>query len=426
MLLQLLDNDADGAADAPEVVSLMASTTRLYMVFVPLTEGEGGQGGGGSGVVWTTAGLFEAYPGSCDVPRWRGASATDRSSWPAARAVGGLRCEHERDATPEALLRLIAQAAAVLYPELWAPSYASAAGAAILASNGDCGFGYLGNWQNPSNSTCSGQYANKDEACNEACTVLEGVSKAVAAYTGGLYTDERALSADDEWLMCTPDKAFAVEPPGVRNAVSLQDGSQALYKLVSDNTLYGHTWLPAVWPDGVYSSTFTCVETCEDYVMCGPDLGRSCSSPSPPPPPPPPYCTSCEHVPAPCSTTCSGCLSPLAPPTTRCEELASECFPACDEYIMCELCPSIPAETRAYCETNCLECEPFVTGVACNSSSLPLSDAFLPSWSTSGSAPLSMCGAYTDAFGVLVCLSAAAKSYCDSQVLPFVVSRVAS
>ena len=36
------------------------------------------------------------------------------------------------------------------------------------------------------------------------------------------------------------------------NAISLQEGSPALYALVADTTSEGHAWLPATMPDGRY------------------------------------------------------------------------------------------------------------------------------------------------------------------------------
>merc|ERR1712194_903110 len=55
-----------------------------------------------------------------------------------------------------------------------------------------------------------------------------------------------------EWLMATPDATMDIEPPSMKNAVSLQDGSPALYALVSDTTSTGHAWLPEIMPDGKY------------------------------------------------------------------------------------------------------------------------------------------------------------------------------
>ena len=106
-------------------------------------------------------------------------------------------------------------AAAQVYPELWGESYSSAAGAAIQAANGDCGWGYSGDWKDPSGNGCTGHYAYNDETCDERCIVVEGIYWASVAYIGGLYTQQRAASIQNEWLLATPDASMAVEPPGV-------------------------------------------------------------------------------------------------------------------------------------------------------------------------------------------------------------------
>ena len=87
--------------------------------------------------------------------------------------------------------------------------------------------------------------------------MVEGIYWASVAYIGGLYTQQRAASIQNEWLMATPDASMAVEPPGVANAISLQAGSPDLYALVADTTSVGHAWLPAIMPDGRYSGTPT-------------------------------------------------------------------------------------------------------------------------------------------------------------------------
>ena len=156
------------------------------------------------------------------------------------------------------MLHLITAAAAKVYPQLWGDSYSSAAGAAIRAANGDCGWGCSGDWLDPSGTSCTGQYAYDDHTCDEACIVVEGIySWASISYMGGLYTTQRAASIQVEWLMATPDASMPAEPPGVANAISLQSGSPTLYALVSDTRSDGHAWLPAMVPDGRYSATPT-------------------------------------------------------------------------------------------------------------------------------------------------------------------------
>jgi hypothetical protein len=262
---QLMDNDADGNPDDPTIQDEMVA--HGYFLFVPATESDsesrmhmyGAPDGIGTAQM---TGIWEAFPNSCDTPTNRGASASDRSTWAAAVDTSGLSCDGRRDATTEEVLHLMTAAAAKVYPQLWGDSYSSAAGAAVQAANGDCGWGYSGDWKDPSGNGCTGQYAYDDDTCDEACIVVEGIYWASVSYMGGLYTQQRAASIQNEWLLATPDASMAVEPPGVANAISLQAGSPALYALVADTTSEGHAWLPAIMPDGRYSATPTEQSSC--------------------------------------------------------------------------------------------------------------------------------------------------------------------
>lgn len=250
VMAQLLDNNEDGVVDDQAVVDLMIA--ERYFLYVPQNEDEYGdfpmEGKG------QLSGLWEATPNSCDVPTNRGAT-TARSTWAGSRSSTS-GCSPNRDATVEEALHLITEAAAQLYPSKWGTSedYSSQAGAAIQSANGNCGWGYAGNFKDPSTGECAGQYAYDDETCDARCIIVEGIYWAVVSYIGGLYTDERAAGAQNEWLMTTPDEGMPVIPEGVSNAKSLQAGAPALYALVSDTTSPGgHAWLPAIMPNGKYN-----------------------------------------------------------------------------------------------------------------------------------------------------------------------------
>merc|ERR1711966_565450 len=227
-----------------------------YLLYVPNAEDESEPPPNGwpdSVGVSQMTGIFEATPNTCDVPTNRGASATDRSTWSNARDTEGMSiCSNGRDATTEEVLHLITVAASVVYPTLWAPTWGSEAGRALQLANGDCGWGYTGDWVDPSSSECSGQYAYDDETCGEGCLVVEGIYWASVSFIGGLYTKARASDIQREWLMATPDTSMETEPENVINARSLQSGSPDLYALVSDTTSNGHAWLPNIMPDGRY------------------------------------------------------------------------------------------------------------------------------------------------------------------------------
>ena len=273
---QLMDNDADGNVDDSTVHAHMVANG--YLLFVPATESDAESTARtyaippGVGQSQMT-GVWEAVPNSCDTPTNRGASASDRSTWAAAVDTSDLSCDSQRDATTEEVLHLITMAAAFVYPELWGESYSSAAGAAIQAANGDCGWGYSGDWKDPSGNGCTGHYAYDDETCDERCIVVEGIYWASVAYIGGLYTQQRAASIQNEWLLATPDASMAVEPPGVANAISLQAGSPDLYALVADTTSVGHAWLPAIMPDGRYNPGATAAWQINPGALAGVIIG---------------------------------------------------------------------------------------------------------------------------------------------------------
>lgn len=252
VMAQLLDNDADGAVDDADVHAKMLRDQ--FYLFVPATESDNENAvmpGSGFGQM---SGLWEAIPNSCDTPSNRGASATDRSTWAAAKDTSS-GCSAQRDATTEEILHLITEAAAQLWPQKWGGNYESEAGVALSALNGNCGWGYASNYINPSSTGCNGQYAYDDNTCDKPCVVVEGIYWASVAYMGGLYTTSRANSIQNEWLMPTPDDGMAVVPSGVANARTLQSGSPALYALVSDTTSAQHRWLPSIMPDGNYQGS---------------------------------------------------------------------------------------------------------------------------------------------------------------------------
>lgn len=143
----------------------------MYM-FVPHSEADGADEAVNPGGRGQMTGVWEAFPNCCDTPSHRGASDTDRSTWSAAVDVSAAGCETQRDATTEEIHHLIGGAAAELYPEIWGTTSASTAGAAILALNGDCGWGHSGDYTDPGadriGQDCA-NYASIDDALSGWC-----------------------------------------------------------------------------------------------------------------------------------------------------------------------------------------------------------------------------------------------------------------
>lgn len=263
VLAQLLDNDGDGQADDRAVVEHMAS--EKFVLFVPASEADSEASEAPDGKSQMT-GIWEAVPNTCDTPSNRGASASDRSTWPAHVAStadeDGIACDESRDATTEEVLHLITEAAVALWPDKWGTdNYEdSDAGRAAAAANGDCGWGHSGSYKDPgATGACSGLYAYDDDTCDAACTIVEGIYWAIVTNMGGLYTVDRAKSSAREWLMCTPDDGMEAENSQYMQysskASTLQSGAPAFYKLVTDTTSVGHKWIPTTQPDGNYSGS---------------------------------------------------------------------------------------------------------------------------------------------------------------------------
>lgn len=256
IMLQLLDNDADGRVDDIEVVKHMVANN--FHMQVPKDDADYETSEwpeDGPGQMTST---WEAFPGSCDTPSNRGASNTDRSTWVRAleNTPGSTSCDPRRDATTEECLHLITFAAQELWPDKWGATDTSEAGRALFAMNGNCGWGYSGNWRNPEGNSpeCSGSYAYNDPTCEMACIVVEGIYWASVTWMGGLMTNERAESVAMEWLATVPDASMvAAVPSNQKNAKTLQEASPAMYALISDTTSKGHRWLPSIMPDGRYS-----------------------------------------------------------------------------------------------------------------------------------------------------------------------------
>merc|ERR1719273_530607 len=201
-------------------------------------------------------GLWEATLNSCNVPSNRGASDTDRSTWPAVieNTPGLANCNRERDATVEEIHHLLNAAASKFYPDKWGDTSSSIVGSLVMALNGNCGWGKDKNWIDPGgkNSKCTGTYAYNDETCDERCLIVEGVYWASMSWIGGLYTTKYAIDAGNEWLMTVPDSGMVPQPKTYSNAITLEEGAPELYKLVSDTTSPGHLWLPGIVPNGIY------------------------------------------------------------------------------------------------------------------------------------------------------------------------------
>jgi hypothetical protein len=289
VLLQLLDNDGDGNADAPVVLKKMTAASYPYYLYVA-TEDDADRrltgtkfhrqrflSGMPSQGLGQMVGTGESQPNACDAPRWRGADPADRSTWVAKKGVSTGCCK-QRDASVEEVHHLITNAAQAIWPAKWDGVKTSTAGIAAFAANGDCGWGYTNNFKSPTgaNPKCTGSYAYSDDTCTEECVVTEALYWSSVTYIGGLFTDIRAESTENEWLMTVPDASMksSVDTSN-KNAQTLEEGSKALYDLVSDTTSEKNKWLPAIMPDGVYCVGGGCANPyADDKTICDSERGE--------------------------------------------------------------------------------------------------------------------------------------------------------
>lgn len=155
VLAQLLDHDADGSPDDPFVVQAMIKAQSVLVFAVG--ESEMTEPNGEFKIPPTSRGqdLYykEVFPNSCMVPSNRGAgSDLDRSTWEGLRHQDSYiteNCDNRRDATVEEVFHLITAAAAEVYPKTWGLSFESEVGRELKRLNGNCGWGFRGNWIYP-------------------------------------------------------------------------------------------------------------------------------------------------------------------------------------------------------------------------------------------------------------------------------------
>jgi len=104
-----------------------------------------------------------------------------------------------------------------VYPD-WAESFTSKVGKAIQSLNGDCGYGFSGDYKNPSEGTCTGYYAYDDTTCDERCIVTEGIYWSIVTYLGGQYWESNQQNVAKEWTLGTPDKGMPLAFEGTNIA----------------------------------------------------------------------------------------------------------------------------------------------------------------------------------------------------------------
>jgi len=182
VLFQYLDNDEDGEPDDPEVITEMIASNATLAIFVDADEQEEILQSVDEESVfdgaWQNLYDEEIIINSCSL------------SVPYHNASG---CNERYDATLEEVLHLITGiGVSPRYPATWGESDESTVAGLLLALNGDCGWGFSGDWINPNSSQCDGVYAYVDETCGLECIVTEGIYWALTSVLGSQNYTERA------------------------------------------------------------------------------------------------------------------------------------------------------------------------------------------------------------------------------------------
>jgi len=161
---------------------------------------------------------YETHPDSC--------------AYPSNRASGD--CNPEYDASLEEILHMItSQGLQYVYRDTFGENADSEVGRLLFELNGDCGWGYTGDWIDPSSGNCSGFYAYNDETCDEECLVAEGIYWALTSILDTQNYSDRIDYISNEWLLYTSDLVETNAPD--------------LYSLLTDKA--SHPWLPTNLPE---------------------------------------------------------------------------------------------------------------------------------------------------------------------------------
>lgn len=109
--------------------------------------------------------------------------------------------------------------------------------------NGDCGYGFSGNYKNPKTAgACSGYYSYNDKTCDLACNIVEGHWFSMASYMGShMYKD--FIDSEQGWVLFYPDTGMG---SGTTYAgKSLQDKVPTMYAMVDGSkSASEYKWVP--------------------------------------------------------------------------------------------------------------------------------------------------------------------------------------
>lgn len=183
--------------------------------------------------------MGEVQNRSCETPDFRNVSGEERSEWvswisstsfdpwtevtdessdyyPGYYNSTPCNTTFGLDAAPKATIKLIYEAAAILYPVVWGgqdgrdgSASLSDFGTAIGTINGNCGYGYKVNYVDPSSGECTGYFAIADDTCYFDCIAAEAVYLGLKSYLGSQMSTFAMNEVKDTWTLNYPDSGMA-------------------------------------------------------------------------------------------------------------------------------------------------------------------------------------------------------------------------
>lgn len=152
--------------------------------------------------------------------------------------------------------------AAELYPVVWGGQDGRAGntalsdfGNAIATINGDCGYGYKQNYENPSTSgACKGYFSISDDSCYFDCIASEAAYLGLKSYLGSQMSSFAMEQLAESWTLNYPDAGMADGTTYAGKEMSTV--SSTFYGMMKpDSSNIESLWQPQIWPNGTYTKT---------------------------------------------------------------------------------------------------------------------------------------------------------------------------
>ena len=243
IMAQYIDNDEDGNSDDPELIEYLYEQRATLIMFADQQDLDDSlppiSFNGLLNMINIGLGIgvdnLQDLQGDEVQPTSRSLDAFKH------RVLGDHHSEDEErfDASLEEVLHLITHVGvSQKYPKVFG-EFDSELSVLIEKLNGDCGWGYAGNYKSPSSGECTGFYAYDDETCDYQCTQTEGIFWSLTTILGAQNYTSRLEIIENEWVIGEPEV--------------FKDKAADIHKLLTSYEEY--PWLPRTLPNGKYQGT---------------------------------------------------------------------------------------------------------------------------------------------------------------------------